>query len=553
MRPTTPAPESPRRRPGWEILAVAGILVLYALANAAIVRARPSMMRAAVARVDSVLAEDRDVLDRDLQQWRQGILGDGRWLADLVGVVLDTRSAKSDARFSPSEVARLQALTLAQMPTARAWVVDRSGTVRATVGRDAPASRHVWLARKSLDGDTTLLAASELRGQDLRLAVASPVHTAAGRGLAVVLDLSARTVLDRRMPKLAWEGHFGRAALTFRLDTGFVGATWTGRADDPQIARPARGWSLTDSSLIVVWGALPDTTPRFELGIPRAAARSLVETRAAWLHATAALAALALCLGVLLAGRASRNARLRAAEKSLAESRLRTAQAEIAATRAGLAAVQARLNPHFLSNALHSVAALIASDPEGAEEALDRLGDLFRYSLQQSERHTVALEEEWRFVRDYLAIEQMRLGDRLTVEMELDPAAAECEVPAFVLQPLVENAIRHGIGPLREGGTVRVSARREGERLTLVVADDGRGADKAAVDVSTGTGLRTLRQRFELDTSLEGHVEIETTPGLGFRARVTLAADPRAEQPLSALGSRQRQVPAPRIYADERG
>jgi signal transduction histidine kinase len=239
----------------------------------------------------------------------------------------------------------------------------------------------------------------------------------------------------------------------------------------------------------------------------------------------AALVALALCLVVLLVGRAVRDRRLRAAEQSLAESRLRTAWAETAATRAELAAVQARLNPHFLSNALHSVSALVATDPEAAEESLDRLGDLFRYTLEQSERRVVRLEDEWQFVKDYLAIEQMRLGDRLAVEMTLDPAAAACAVPSFALQPLVENAIRHGIGPRRDGGTVRVSARRDDGRVELLVSDDGLGADPSVVDASGGTGLRTLRQRLALDDTLDGRVEVETAPGAGFRVRVSVAAD----------------------------
>ena len=240
------------------------------------------------------------------------------------------------------------------------------------------------------------------------------------------------------------------------------------------------------------------------------------------------LVALALCVIILLAGHLARDRRLRAAEASLAESRLRTAQAETAATRAEMAAIQARLNPHFLSNALHSVSALVASDPLAAEDALDRIGDLFRYSLVQSERHVVCLDDEWRFVQDYLAIEQMRLGARLTVELSLERAAAECDVPSFVLQPLVENAIRHGIGPRTAGGTVRVSARRDNGRVVLEVVDDGAGSSPERVEASLGTGLRTLRQRLSLDDAFRGIVDVETAPDRGFRVRVTLDARPRS-------------------------
>jgi LytS/YehU family sensor histidine kinase len=269
-----------------------------------------------------------------------------------------------------------------------------------------------------------------------------------------------------------------------------------------------------------VSGELPDTTPRFELGIGRDWARSRAESRIAWFYAVTAIVALVAVLGVLLVGRIVRGRHLRATQRSLAESELRAAKAETAATRAGLAAVQARLHPHFLSNALHSVAALIPTDPGAAEDALDRLGDLFRYSLEQSARQSVVLEDEWHFVEDYLAIERMRLGPRLQVEMEIDPAATECEVPSFVLQPLVENAVRHGVGPRRMGGKVHVSARLIGRVLELAVVDDGVGADPSGVRSSSGTGIRTLCQRLSLDPAFAGHLEIDTAPNAGFRARV---------------------------------
>jgi signal transduction histidine kinase len=519
----------------WEFLALGAILAVYIAANAVILAERPAMQRAAETSVDSALAHDRSRLDQDLVQWRARMFDDGRWVATLAGVLLDAHPSSADREPSAAELTRLRELTRAQMPSARVWIINRRGRTTDSMPSDRPTARHARLARLSLERDTTVFAASELHGHDLRLAVASPVR---GRDdLAVVLDLSAAERLGQLMPNLTWEGHAGLAALTFPLDTGFVGTTWTGDSRDPKVDRLKIGWSLADPSLISVSGELPDTTPRFELGIPRAAAIAQAEARAAWLHAIAAIVAFPCCVAVLLAGRAARNTRLRTAEVSLAESQLRTAQAEIAAAHASLAAIQARLNPHFLANALHSVSALIATDPEAAEDALDRLGDLFRYSLEQSERPIVALESEWRFVLDYVAIEQMRLGRRLAVEMELDPATAGIEVPSFALQPLVENAIRHGIGPRRGGGIVRVSARRLGDRLELRVADDGVGVDPAAVAASPGTGLRTLQQRLALDAAFEGRVEIDTAPGAGFRVRVTLTIDRHAAFPPNGLSS----------------
>ncbi len=516
------------RRPAPELVAGALVLLLYLLANVAIVVRRPAMMRDAVASVNSALERDKSSLDAELTHWRDEMLDEGRWVATLTNVLLDAGSGARTGTLSTSDVARLRELTITRIPGARVWVLDRSGNVKASVDGEQPGDRERSLARESLAGDSSVVGATGMRGSDLRLAVASPVRNATARGLVVVIDLSAAAQLRHRLPNMTWEGHYGRAAITFPFGNAYVSATWSGRPDDPEIGWPRQGWALTDTSLIVVSGALPGITPRFELGIPRAAARARVDARAAWLHAIAAGVALALCVVILLAAHLARERRLRATEASLAESRLRTAQAETAATRAELASIEARLNPHFLSNALHSVSALVASDPLAAEEALDRIGDLFRYSLIQSERHVVCLDDEWRFVQDYLAIEQMRLGARLTVELSLDRAAAECDVPSFVLQPLVENAIRHGIGPHAAGGTVRVTGRRTNGRVLLEVADDGAGANAASIESSNGTGLRTLRQRLSLDDAFRGEVDVDTAPGRGFRVRVLLDAHPRA-------------------------
>jgi hypothetical protein len=530
MHGLTPTAGSSRRL-SRELIAIAVVLVLYLVANALIFAARPAMMRTAIASVDSTLLRDKSSLDAELIHWRDEVLDDGRWVATLTGVLLDAGSGARTATLTTQDISRLQELTITRIPGARVWVLDEHGEVKASLGGDPPEARQKWLARESLSGDSSVLGATGLRGSDLRIAVASPVRNATAHGLAVVLDLSAAAQLRHRLPNMAWEGHYGRAAVTFPFGDAFVSAVWSGRPNDPEIEWPRQGWALTDSALIVVSGALPGITPRFELGIPRSAASARVDARAAWMHASAAGAALVLCVIILIEGHLTRDRRLRAAESSLAESRLRTAQAETATTRAELASIQARLNPHFLSNALHSVSALVASDPAAAEEALDRIGDLFRYSLIQSEQHVVCLDDEWRFVQDYLAIEQMRLGSRLTVELSLERAAGECEVPSFVLQPLVENAIRHGIGPRTGGGTVRVSGRRMNGRVLLEVTDDGAGALAEGIEASAGTGLRTLKQRLRLDDAFRGVVDVRTAPGLGFRVRVTLDARPRTSRP----------------------
>ncbi len=221
-------------------------------------------------------------------------------------------------------------------------------------------------------------------------------------------------------------------------------------------------------------------------------------------------------------------------ERRAREERLNVVRAEAAATRAQLAALRAQINPHFLFNALHSLAALVRRSPDGAEEALERLGGLLRYSLDEAGDH-VSLKREWEFVRDYVELERLRLGDRLRVEEACDRDAGEALVPPFTLQPLVENAIRHGVAPVPEGGRVRIAARVEGDRLVLVVEDDGPGCTSHVLDASSGHGLRSLRERLAAGYGGSARLTLTTFPGSGFAARV--------EIPCAAPASEGRSVP----------
>jgi signal transduction histidine kinase len=180
------------------------------------------------------------------------------------------------------------------------------------------------------------------------------------------------------------------------------------------------------------------------------------------------------------------------------EQSARAAQAELLRATAELAALRSQLNPHFILNTLHTLLGLVRRDPGLAEQAIERIGDLLRYGLRLHREaiDEVTLREEWGFVRSYLDLESLRLGDRLTLRMDADPGAMECLVPAFVLQPLVENAIRHAIAPRARGGSLEVEARREGHRLRLVVADDGPGLPPAGSQ-APGLGLRLLRERLQ--------------------------------------------------------
>ncbi len=149
--------------------------------------------------------------------------------------------------------------------------------------------------------------------------------------------------------------------------------------------------------------------------------------------------------------------------------------------KARLGALQAQLQPHFLFNSLNAIATLLRRDPKAAEATLMSLSELLRLTLKQSDKQEVRLGEELEFVERYLAIQQTRFGDRLRWEQSIDPAAVDCLVPTLLLQPLVENAIRHGIEPIETAGRVRITAARSGSRLVLGVEDDGVGLSDAAV------------------------------------------------------------------------
>jgi LytS/YehU family sensor histidine kinase len=136
----------------------------------------------------------------------------------------------------------------------------------------------------------------------------------------------------------------------------------------------------------------------------------------------------------------------------------------------------------------------------------------------------VPLGDEWAFVRNYVELEQLRLGDRLRIVDGLDPDSLDCLIPAFTLQPLVENAVRHGIATQPQGGTLTVTSRLVGNDLVLEVKDDGAGADPEAVRRANGVGMRAVRQRLEARYGANARLAINTAPGGGFTVTVSLPA-----------------------------
>lgn len=214
-----------------------------------------------------------------------------------------------------------------------------------------------------------------------------------------------------------------------------------------------------------------------------------------------------------------------------AEAALGAARAEAALVRAELAAIHGKLNPHFLFNTLSSLQVLTRRDAAAAEQALLRFSRLMRYVLDttRGSADRVALQDELDFVRDYLALESLRLGTRLRVEWQIDPATVHDPIPPLTLQPLVENSIVHGIAPQRAGGTVRIeAAHHEGEdALALRVADDGAGcAWPPAAPPKSGVGLAALMRRFELDFGGRARLSVRSAPGAGFAVEILI---PRSE------------------------
>lgn len=176
------------------------------------------------------------------------------------------------------------------------------------------------------------------------------------------------------------------------------------------------------------------------------------------------------------------------------EGSARAARAESAAARTQLAALRAQLHPHFLFNALHTVVQLIPADPARAVEAAELVADLLRATLEE-QRDEVTLGDELSFVSRYLAVERIRFGDRLVVREEVDPGLQDERVPAFALQTLVENAVRHGAAPRVAATEIVVAAAGSASHLTLSVRNSGDGAPARAPEAGAGTGLARLRER----------------------------------------------------------
>jgi two-component system LytT family sensor kinase len=196
---------------------------------------------------------------------------------------------------------------------------------------------------------------------------------------------------------------------------------------------------------------------------------------------------------------------------------------------AELRALRAQVNPHFLFNALNTIADLIVVDAAKAERMTEQLSDVFRYVLTHSQATMISVRQEIDFVRRYLEIEEARFRERLQVTVEVAPEVAEMQVPSLILQPIVENAIKHGVGPKLEGGRVSISAARRDSDLLLTVEDTGVGlapparAHKSDGRVrSTGAGLVNSKQRLRTLYGDGAKLTMESLDSQGCRVTIQI-------------------------------
>jgi len=217
---------------------------------------------------------------------------------------------------------------------------------------------------------------------------------------------------------------------------------------------------------------------------------------------------------------------------------VRAARLEAALVQAKLDSLQGRLQPHFLFNTLNSIAALIRDQPEAAEQMLGSLSELLRASLHAEPGREVTLESELDLVRQYVSIQQMRFSDRLTVTIDVAPDALSAQVPHLLLQPLVENAIRHGIAPREAPGHVRIAAGRSGDRLRLQVEDDGLGLGETRPSTAgAGLGLSATEARLRHLYGGGASLKVASRAPTGVIATIDLPFHTTPAQPAPAAAA----------------
>ena len=213
------------------------------------------------------------------------------------------------------------------------------------------------------------------------------------------------------------------------------------------------------------------------------------------------------------------------------ERELRAAQLESQLAQAQLDALRKQLQPHFLFNTLNTVSILMDEDTRAAREMLVRLSDLLRATLDRARGHEVTLRQELEFIEGYLEIERTRFQDRLTVTVDAEPATLNARVPDLILQPIVENAIRHGVAPRAAAGRIEIRAERLNGSLRLQVRDDGAGLTRepGASGRRGGLGIANTRARLAQLYGADHGFEMRNAPGGGLCVDITIPFRPEAQ------------------------
>jgi two-component system LytT family sensor kinase len=209
------------------------------------------------------------------------------------------------------------------------------------------------------------------------------------------------------------------------------------------------------------------------------------------------------------------------------EGELRASQLSTQLSQAQLQALKMQLQPHFLFNTLHSISALVHTDPEAADRMIARLGDFLRLTLENSGTQEVSLQKELEFLKCYLEIERVRFRDRLTTRMDIDPQSLDTPVPNLILQPIVENALRHGIAPRSTPGRIEISAKRDNGSLRIQVKDNGPGLpaiSKPNGRFREGVGLANTRARLAQLYGGSHRLELANAPGGGLVVTLDIPA-----------------------------
>ena len=233
----------------------------------------------------------------------------------------------------------------------------------------------------------------------------------------------------------------------------------------------------------------------------------------------------------ILAGGVARDYFLRYQSRREQAIRLETqaAQLQVQLADARLAALRTQLNPHFLFNTLHAVSALVERDPRGVRRMIARLSELLRTTLEGADEQEVPLSQELTFTHRYLEIMQIRFQGRLAIESQIEPGALDALVPNLILQPLVENAIKHGVSKIDEAGRIEIHAQRVGDRLLMSVRDNGPRVGENGLRVGEGLGLRNTRERLSELYGTEQSLTLRPAGDEGVIAEVSIPYHKRSD------------------------